>query len=193
MEFAELVDLSALGGVVMKGLSAQPMAGAPPPRMCETASGMVNAIGLENVGVRAFVAEKLPALRGYPTAIIVNVFGYTISDYVEVVRVLEDAEGIAAYELNVSCPNVQHGGSEFGVDPKSLEDLVTAARAATNRPLWVKLVPMVGMIRLIARIAEGCGADALTIANTYPALCINVHTFKCVGDDWGLSGQPLGL
>lgn len=194
VEFADLVDLNALGGIVVKGLSAQPMSGAPPPRMCETASGMVNAIGLQNIGVRAFVAEKLPALRRYQQiAIIANVFGHAISDYVEVIRVLEDAEGITAYELNVSCPNAQHGGSEFGVDPKSLEELVTAARAASQRPLWVKLVPMVGVIRLIARIAEGCGADALTIANTYPALCIDVHTFRSrLGSTaGGLSGAAI--
>jgi dihydroorotate dehydrogenase (NAD+) catalytic subunit len=193
VEFANLVDLNALGGIVVKGLSAKPMAGAPAPRMCDTASGMVNAIGLQNIGVRAFVAEKLPALRGYRTAIIANVFGNTISDYIEVIRVLEDAEGIAAYELNVSCPNTQHGGLEFGVDPKQLEELVTAARAASKRPLWVKLAPMVGTIRLIARITEGCGADALTIANTYPALCIDVHTFKSrLGSTTGgLSGAAI--
>ena len=120
VEFAHLVDLNRLGGIVVKGLSAQPMAGNPAPRMCETAGGMVNAIGLQNIGVRAFVAEKLPALRRYDTAIIANVFGHSISEYVEVIRVLEDAEGLAAYELNISCPNVERGGIEYGTDPAQI-------------------------------------------------------------------------
>ena len=110
VEFAELVDLNRLGGIVVKGLSAQPMAGNPAPRMCETPSGMVNAIGLQNIGVRAFVAEKLPRLRKFDTAVVANVFGHTIAEYVEVIRVLEDADGLAAYELNISCPNVERGG-----------------------------------------------------------------------------------
>ncbi len=110
VEFAHLVDLNRLGGVVVKGLSREPMEGAPAPRLCETPSGMLNAVGLQNIGVRAFVAEKLPVLRKYDTAIIANVFGYSVEDYVEVIRVLEDAEGLAAYELNISCPNVKRGG-----------------------------------------------------------------------------------
>ena len=113
VEFAELVDLNRLGGIVVKGLSAQPMAGSPPPRMCETPSGMINAIGLQNIGVRAFVAEKLPQLRKFDTAIIANVFGHTIAEYLEVIRVLEDTEGVAAYELNISCPNVERGGASM--------------------------------------------------------------------------------
>ncbi len=112
VEFAELVDLNRLGGIVVKGLSAQPMAGSPPPRMCETPSGMINAIGLQNIGVRAFVAEKLPQLREFDTAIIANVFGHTIAEYLEVSRVLEDTEGVAAYELDISCPNGERGGGE---------------------------------------------------------------------------------
>ena len=110
VEFAHLVDLNRLGGIVVKGLSREPMEGAPAPRLCETPSGMLNAVGLQNIGVRAFVAEKLPVLRKYDTAIIANVFGYSVEDYVEVIRVLEDAEGLAAYELNISCPNVKKGG-----------------------------------------------------------------------------------
>ncbi|MGC1660385.1 MAG: hypothetical protein WA737_10255, partial [Candidatus Acidiferrales bacterium] len=117
VEFAEIVDLNRLGGIVVKGLSAQPMAGAPAPRMCDTASGMINAIGLQNIGVRAFVAEKLPALRRYSTQVIANVFGHSIADYVEVIQVLESAEGLAAYELNISCPNVEKGGIEYSTDP----------------------------------------------------------------------------
>jgi dihydroorotate dehydrogenase (NAD+) catalytic subunit len=177
VEFSDLVDLNRLGGIVVKGLSAQPMAGAPPPRICETPSGMVNAIGLQNIGVRAFVAEKLPALRRYQTAIIANVFGHTIADYVEVIRILEDAEGIAAYELNISCPNVDCGGAEFSSEPSLTSQVVAVARkAATRRPLWVKLAPNLGGIRSFAKAAEEAGADALTVANTYPALCINSHT-----------------
>ena len=177
VEFAHLVDLNRLGGIVVKGLSAKPMAGAPPPRICETPSGMINAIGLQNIGVRAFVAEKLPALRRYQTAIIANVFGNTIADYVEVIRTLEDAEGLAAYELNISCPNVESGGGEFSNDPTLTSQVVAAARkAAGRRPLWVKLAPNLNGIRTLAKAAEEAGADALTVANTYPALCIDSHT-----------------
>src|SRR3989454_6485196 len=123
IEFAHLVDLDRLGGIVVKGLSIQPMNGAPPPRMCETPSGVMNAVGLQNVGVRAFVAEKLPALRAYRTAIVANVFGYTVNEYVEVIRVLEDADGLAAYELNVSCPNTARGGIHYGCDPQMIAEV----------------------------------------------------------------------
>src|SRR5580658_7938967 len=144
VEFAELVDLNRLGGIVVKGLSLHPMAGAPPPRMLETPSGMINAIGLQNIGVRAFVAEKLPQLRRFDTAIIANVFGHTLSEYLEVIRVLEDTEGIAAYELNISCPNVERGGAEYGTNPELAAELVSASRKACRRPLWVKLSPTIG-------------------------------------------------
>ena len=172
VEFARLVDLNSLGGIVVKGLSAQPLAGAPAPRLCETAGGMLNAVGLQNIGVRAFVAEKLPELRKYRAAVIANVFGHTVAEYVEVIRVLEDAEGVAAYELNISCPNVDHGGAEFGLDPVSTTEVVSAARRAANRPLWVKLAPN-GDVKAIALAAEAAGADALTVANTYPAMSID--------------------
>src|SRR6202042_1067377 len=146
-------DLNALGAFVVKGLSREPLAGAPAPRVIETASGMLNAIGLQNIGVRAFVAEKLPVLRKYDTPVIANVFGSIVEDYVEVIRVLEDAEGLAAYELNISCPNVKKGGMLFGCDPCLVSDVVAAARAAAKRPLWVKLSPLVTDIGLIARSA----------------------------------------
>jgi dihydroorotate dehydrogenase (NAD+) catalytic subunit len=178
IEFAELVDLNRLGGIVVKGLSAQPMAGAPAPRMCETPSGMINAIGLQNIGVRAFVAEKLPQLRKYDTAIVANVFGHTIAEYVEVIRVLEDTDGVAAYELNVSCPNVERGGAEYGTSPTLLTEVVSAARKASQRPLWVKLSPTIGSIGVMAKVVEKEGADAVVIANTYPALCLDAHTRK---------------
>ncbi len=176
VEFAHLVDLNRLGGFVTKGLSAQPMAGAPAPRLAETAAGMVNAVGLQNIGVRAFVAEKLPALRSCGTAVIANVFGSTLAEYVEVIEVLEQAEGLAAYELNVSCPNTDGGGREFGIDPEVTARLVGEARRASKRPLWVKLSPNVTDIVIIARAAEGAGADALTIANTYQAMAIDFRT-----------------
>ena len=193
LEFAHLVNLSRLGGIVVKGLSLLPMDGNPAPRMCETPGGMVNSIGLQNIGVRAFVAEKLPQLRRFDTAVIANVFGFNISDYVEVIRILEDADGVAAYELNISCPNVGHGGLEFGSDPDSIKEVVGAARAIASRPLWVKLSPSVGFIGLTAKAAESSGADALVIANTYPSLCLDSHTRKSIlgSTTGGLSGPAV--
>ncbi|MFI5057179.1 MAG: dihydroorotate dehydrogenase [Candidatus Acidiferrales bacterium] len=194
LEFAHLVDLSKLGGFVTKGLSREPIEGAPAPRLCETPSGMLNAVGLQNVGVRAFVAEKLPVLRSFDTAVIANVFGYCQEDYVEVIRVLEGAEGVAAYELNVSCPNVKRGGMQFGGDPGLVAEVVGAAKKATSRrPLWVKLSPLVTDIGLIARAAERAGADALTVANTYPAMAVDFRTGKSrLGNaTGGLSGPAI--
>ena len=193
VEFSHLVDLACLGGIVVKGLSLEPMAGAPAPRLCETPSGMLNAVGLQNVGVRAFVAEKLPALRTYRTAIIANVFGYTIEEYAGVIRILEEAEGLAAYELNISCPNTAHGGIQFGSDPQLASEVVTAARKASGRPLWVKLSPNVTDIGVIARAVEEAGADALTVANTYQAMSVDVQTRKSrIGrTTGGLSGPAI--
>jgi dihydroorotate dehydrogenase (NAD+) catalytic subunit len=139
---------------------------------------MLNAVGLQNIGVRAFVAEKLPQLRTYQTAIIANVFGYTVEDYLGVLRVLEQAEGLAACELNVSCPNTAHGGILFGSDPGQVAEVVSAARRITRRPLWVKLSPNVTDIAVIARAAEQSGADALTVANTYVAMSVDIRTRK---------------
>ena len=178
VEFADLVDLNRLGGIVVKGLSLEPMAGAPAPRLCETPSGMLNAVGLQNVGVRAFVAQKLPALRQYRTAVIANVFGCTVNEYIGVIQILEAAEGLAAYELNISCPNTAHGGIQFGSDPQMVSEVVSAARQATRRPLWVKLSPNVTDIGVIARAAQEAGADALTVANTYQAMSIDTQTRK---------------
>jgi dihydroorotate dehydrogenase (NAD+) catalytic subunit len=193
VEFAHLVDLNRLGGIVVKGLSLEPIAGAPAPRLCETPSGMLNAVGLQNVGVRAFVAEKLPALRQYRTAVLANVFGYTVDEYVGVIRILEDAEGLAAYELNISCPNTAHGGIQFGSDPQMVSEVVSAARQAARRPLWVKLSPNVTDIGVIARAAEEAGADALTVANTYQAMSIDVQTrrSKLGRATGGLSGPAI--
>jgi dihydroorotate dehydrogenase (NAD+) catalytic subunit len=193
IEFAQLVDLNRLGGIVVKGLSAQPMEGAPAPRICETASGMVNAIGLQNIGVRAFVADKLPLLRQFDTAVIANVFGHTIADYVEVIGVLEAAEGLSAYELNISCPNVERGGIEYSTDPALTSAVVAAARRVAKRPLWVKLSPNVNMIGLTAKTCEAEGADALVVANTYPSLCIDAHTrrSRLGSTTGGLSGAAI--
>jgi dihydroorotate dehydrogenase (NAD+) catalytic subunit len=193
VEFAHLVDLNRLGGFVTKGLSLEPIAGAPAPRLCETPSGMLNAVGLQNVGVRAFVAEKLPELRQYQTAVIANVFGYTVADYVGVIRVLEEADGLAGYELNISCPNTAHGGIQFGSDPQMVLEVVSAARQAARRPLWVKLSPNVTDIGVIARAAEAGGADSLTVANTYQAMSIDVETRKSkLGrNTGGLSGPAI--
>ena len=194
IEFAHLVDLNLLGGVVVKGLSREPIEGAPPPRIVETPSGMLNAIGLQNVGVRAFVAEKLPVLRKYVVPVLANVFGYTLEDYVEVIRTLEDNEGLAGYELNISCPNVKKGGMQFGCDPGMVSEVVSAARrASVRRPLWVKLSPLVTDIRLTARAAADAGADALTVANTYPAMAIDFRTGRSrLGNPTGgLSGPAI--
>jgi len=194
LEFTHLVDLNRLGGFVTKGLSREPIEGAPPPRLFPTPSGMLNAVGLQNVGVRAFVSEKLPVLRKFDTTVIVNVFGYSLEDYVEVIRVLEDSEGLAGYELNISCPNVKCGGMQFGSDPTMVAEVVGAARkAASKRPLWVKLSPLVTDIGPIARAAEQAGADALTVANTYPAMALDFRTGKSrLGNQTGgLSGPAI--
>ena len=194
VEFAHLMDLNQLGGLVTKGISLEPIEGAPAPRLCETPSGMLNAVGLQNVGVEVFLTDKLPLLRKYNTKVIVNVFGYCLDDYVEVIRRLEDAEGIAAYELNISCPNVQKGGIQFGSNPALVEEVVAAARkVAVDRPLWVKLMPLVTDIGLIGRAAESAGADALTVANTYPAMAVDFRTGKSkLGNPTGgLSGPAI--
>jgi dihydroorotate dehydrogenase (NAD+) catalytic subunit len=178
VELRDLVDLSAVGGIVVKGLSREPMDGNPPPRVWETEAGMINSIGLQNIGVRAFVSEKLPQLRGAGTAIFANVFGYAVEDYLEVVRVLEDAEGIAAYELNVSCPNTKHGGIFFSNDPALLAEVVGAVRKIARRPLIVKLSPNVARIEPLAKAAEEAGSDALSLVNTFIALAIDPKTRK---------------
>ena len=194
LEFAHLVDLNRLGGLVTKGISKEPIDGAPAPRVHETASGMLNAIGLQNVGVDVFVESKLPLLRKYNTHIIVNTFGYCLEDYIAVIQRLEQVEGISAYELNISCPNVKKGGLQFGSDPVMASEVVSAARkAAQKRPLWVKLSPLVSDIKVMAQTAENCGADALTIANTYPAMAVDVSSGKSLlgNTTGGLSGPAI--
>jgi dihydroorotate dehydrogenase (NAD+) catalytic subunit len=176
VEFKGLVDLNLVGGIVVKGLSREPMDGNPPPRIFETHAGMINSIGLQNIGVRAFVRDKLPELRGCDTRVFANVFGYAVEDYVEVARVLEDAEGLTAYELNVSCPNTKHGGIFFSSDPVLLGEVVSAVRKAARRPLMVKLSPNVARIEPLARAAAEAGADAISLVNTFVSLVIDPHT-----------------
>jgi dihydroorotate dehydrogenase (NAD+) catalytic subunit len=174
VEFADIVDLSKLGGFVVKGLSREPMIGNPPPRLWETAAGMLNAIGLQNVGAEAFLAEKLPRLQQMKNVVVIaNVFGYTREDYERTIEILNDGEGIAAYELNVSCPNTSEGGLQFGCDPRSLDEVVTTAKRAARRPLIVKLSPNVTSIAQMAHIAQEAGADALSLINTFVAMAID--------------------
>jgi dihydroorotate dehydrogenase (NAD+) catalytic subunit len=198
VEFERLADLNALGGLVVKGLSREPMEGNPPPRIWEARAGMLNSIGLQNIGVRAFVREKLPALARLRTAVVANVFGYAVDDYVEVARVLESAEGLAAYELNVSCPNTRHGGIYFSSDPALLAEVVQAVKRVARRPVIVKLSPNVAAIEPLARAAEASGADAISLVNTYIALAIDAGTRRPrLGAGFGgLSGpaiKPLAL
>lgn len=177
IEFEDIVDLERIGAFVSKGLSREPMAGNEPPRMVHTAAGMLNAIGLQNIGVAEFITKKLPQLKRYPKAkCIANVFGYQVADYIAVIDQLNDAPGILAYELNVSCPNVHEGGMTFGADAGALEYLVARAKAASNRPLIVKLSPNVTSIAQMARIAALAGADAVSLTNTFLAMAIDVET-----------------
>jgi dihydroorotate dehydrogenase (NAD+) catalytic subunit len=198
VEFKALTELSGIGGIVVKGLSREPMDGNAAPRLYETEGGMMNSIGLQNIGVKAFVADKLPALRGCGTAIFANVFGYEIEDYLEVVRVLNEAEGVAAYEVNVSCPNTKHGGIFFSSDPALLGELVGAVRAVTKLPLIVKLSPNVARIEPVAKAAEEAGADAISLVNTFVSLAIDARTRRPrLGAGFGgLSGpaiKPMAL
>ena len=198
VEFDTVTDLSRIGGLVVKGLSREPIAGNPPPRLWEATGGMINSIGLQNIGVRAFVAEKLPALRRLKTAVFANVFGYSTSDYAEVVRVLEDAEGIAGYELNVSCPNTKEGGMYFSSDPALLAEVVAEVRPIAKRPLIVKLSPNVARIEPLAQAAESAGADAISLVNTFVSLAVDARSRKArIGAGFGgLSGpaiKPIAL
>jgi len=177
IEFEEIVSLERIGALVTKGISREPIAGHLQPRIIQTAAGMINAIGLQNVGVEDFLERKLPPLRRYPRCkVIVNVFGYTVADYIAVIERLNQGQGIAAYELNASCPNVHAGGMDFGADPGSLEYLVSQAKKASTRPLIVKLSPNVTSIARMAQVAEGAGADAVSLVNTFLAMSIDVES-----------------
>lgn len=178
LDMAELIDLNRLGGFCTKGLSARPLAGNPPARIVETHGGMLNAIGLQNIGARAFIEEKLPLLRRYDTHIIANVFGYSDDDYIEAIEILNDGEGISAYELNISCPNVKEGGIVIGNSPAAAARLTEKARRASARPLIVKLSPNVTDIAALARAISDAGADALSLINTVVGMAIDVNTRK---------------
>ena len=199
IEFEEIVHLERIGGLVTKGISMEPMAGHAAPRIIQTAAGMLNAIGLQNVGVEEFISRKLPPLRRYPRCnVIVNVFGSTVGEYIAVIERLNQAAGIAAYELNVSCPNVHAGGMAFGSDPGSLEYLVARAKAASARPLIVKLSPNVTSIAHMAKIAAEAGADAVSLTNTFLAISIDAETRRprLSNITGGLSGpaiKPIAL
>ena len=192
-EFAEFVDLNKLGGVIVKGISLKPIKGNPPPRIWETPSGMLNAIGLENPGVDVFLKEKLPYLRKFDTAVFVNVFGYSLEDYVGVVERLSDAPGIGALEVNISCPNVKAGGIVFGTNVKAAFDLLSAVRKATKLPVIAKLSPNVTDITEFAKAARDAGCDGLSLINTLLGMAIDVRCRRprlanCTG---GLSGPAI--
>jgi dihydroorotate dehydrogenase (NAD+) catalytic subunit len=199
VEFEDVVHLDKLGGFVVKGLSRESMIGNPPPRLWETAAGMLNAIGLQNIGAAAFLEEKLPRLRQIKNIVVIaNVFGYTREDYERTIEILNDGEGIAAYELNVSCPNTSEGGLQFGCDPRSLDEVVTTAKRAARRPLIVKLSPNVTSIAQMAHIAQESGADAISLINTFVAMAIDAETRKprIANVTAGLSGpaiKPIAL
>jgi dihydroorotate dehydrogenase (NAD+) catalytic subunit len=194
VEFEDVVHLTKLGGIVVKGLSKESMIGNPPPRLWETAAGMLNAIGLQNIGAQAFLDEKLPRLRRIKNIVVIaNVFGYTREDYERTLEILNDGEGIAAYELNVSCPNTAHGGLQFGSDPRTLDEVVTTAKRVARRPLIVKLSPNVTSIAQMAYVAQEAGADALSLINTFVAMAIDPETRRprIANITAGLSGPAI--
>jgi dihydroorotate dehydrogenase (NAD+) catalytic subunit len=176
LEFAGFMDLNSIGGIVVKGLSMTPIKGNPPPRIYETASGMLNAIGWQNIGATEFVTKKLPGLRNYGTNIIVNIVGFELDDYLEVARFLNDCPGISALELNISCPNVKKGGFHFNKDPRDAFKITEETKKASRHlPLWVKLSPNVTDIREFARACQDAGADALSVINTLVGMSIDVE------------------
>jgi dihydroorotate dehydrogenase (NAD+) catalytic subunit len=201
IEFEDIVHLDRLGGLVVKGLSKEPMTGNPPPRLYETAAGMLNAIGLQNIGAQAFLAEKLPALREKKNVVVfANVYGFTRADYEQTIEILNQGEGIAAYEINVSCPNTAHGGIQFGSDPLLLDEVVRTAKRASSslRPIIVKLSPNVTSIAQMAYIAQEAGADAISLVNTFVAMAIDPETRRprIANVTAGLSGpaiKPIAL
>src|SRR2546428_4823211 len=193
VEYADVVDLASLGGIAVKGLFLTEREGHPPPRIVETPAGMLNAIGLQGIGVHRFIAEKMPELRDRGAVVIVNICGTTIQEYVELARILSDVEGVAALELNISCPNITEGGITFGCSVHGTADVVRAVRAATSLPVIPKLTPNVTDISAIARAAEDAGADAVSLVNTFLAMAIDVETRRprlsnIVG---GLSGPAI--
>jgi dihydroorotate dehydrogenase (NAD+) catalytic subunit len=192
-EFAGFVDLDRLGAIIVKGLSLQPTRGNPPPRIVETPCGMLNAIGLENVGIEAFVNDKLPFLRALSPPIFANIYGTTVEDYAELAARLETLEGIAGVEVNISCPNVKAGGLAFGVDPDSVFAVVEAVREKTTKHLIVKLSPNVTDVAVVARAAEAAGADSLSLINTITGMAVDIESRrpKIANITGGLSGPAI--
>jgi dihydroorotate dehydrogenase (NAD+) catalytic subunit len=193
VEYADIVDLSTLGGVAVKGLFLAEREGHPPPRIVETPSGMLNAIGLQGIGVHRFIAERLPELRERRAIVIVNICGTTLDEYVEVARILSDAEGVHALELNISCPNIKEGGITFGCSLPGTHAVVSAVRKVTHLPVIPKLTPNVTDVASFARAAEEAGADAISLVNTFLAMAIDVHTRrpKLTNIVGGLSGPAI--
>jgi len=197
-EFSSLINLNELGAIVVKGISPEPMEGNPSPRIYESESGMLNAIGLQNVGAKRFLSEKLPFLRTLKARCIVNVFAYSTEDYARCVEILNQGDGIAAYELNISCPNTRCGGIVYGSDPKLTEEVVAACKKAARFPLVVKLSPNVTDITVFARAAEAAGADALSLVNTLVGMAIDIETrmprlWNVTGGLSGPSIKPVAL
>lgn len=193
LDMAGLIDLNKLGGICTKGLSAKPMRGNAPWRIVETHGGMLNAIGLQNIGARAFITDKLPQLRNYDTRIVPNVFGYTIEEYIEAIQILEDGEGIHAYELNISCPNVKAGGESFANDSRQAAAVTEAVKKAASRPVIVKMSPNVTDVAAVARAVESAGADALSLINTAVGMAIDINTRRprLANKTGGLSGPAI--
>jgi dihydroorotate dehydrogenase (NAD+) catalytic subunit len=193
VEYADIVDLSTLGGVAVKGLFLAEREGHPPPRIVETPSGMLNAIGLQGIGVHRFIAERLPELRDRRAVVIVNICGTTLDEYVEVARILSEAEGVHALELNISCPNIKEGGITFGCSLPGTHAVVSAVRKVTHLPVIPKLTPNVTDVASFARAAEEAGADAISLVNTFLAMAIDVHTRrpKLTNIVGGLSGPAI--
>jgi dihydroorotate dehydrogenase (NAD+) catalytic subunit len=192
-EFEPLMDLNRLGAIVVKGLALKPVKGNPPPRIVETACGMLNAIGLENVGIDAFEADKMPFLRTLTPPIITNIYGTSVEEYAALAERIDGIDGVAAVEVNISCPNVKAGGVVFGADPVSAERVVTAVRERTRKPVIVKLSPNVTDITVIARSAEAGGADALSLINTITGMSIDTETRRprLANITGGLSGPAI--
>ena len=192
-EYSAYVDLNRLGAVVTKGLSARPRKGNPPQRIFETASGMLNAIGLENVGAEAFIKEKLPFLRKYDTKIILNIFGNTVEEYVAVAEIFNSVDGISGLEVNISCPNIKEGGINFGTDPNLTARVLTGIRNATSLPVIAKLSPNVTDITTFAKIAEDSGCNAVSLINTLVGMAVDIRTRRPVlaNITGGLSGPAI--
>jgi len=192
-EFAELIDLNRLGAIIVKGLSLEPSKGNPPPRIAETACGMLNAIGLENVGIDAFEREKLPFLKKLSTPTIVNIYGKTVGEYAELAAQIDEMDGVTGVEVNISCPNVKAGGIAFGVIPQAAHEVVKAVRGRTRKPVMVKLSPNVTDITDIARSVEDAGADSVSLINTLTGMVIDIETrrSKLANITGGLSGPAI--